>query len=61
MGKVHHATIGEATESDNQTWVYIDCDPDDRIEDPEYSKNWDYVDCKRCLKKRKSTKKITEK
>lgn len=49
MGKTHHATVEEATESDNETYAYITCDPDERIEDPKYSKNWEWVDCKRCL------------
>ena len=46
----HFASIEQATESDNTTWVYILCDPRDEkygYEDPEYG---DVVTCKRCLK-----------
>lgn len=49
--KTHHADIEEATESDNTTWVYILCHPDEHIEDPKWSKDWEGVDCKKCLKR----------
>lgn len=49
--KTHHAWVDEATESDNQTWVYITCDPHDRFVNAlRYSKNWTNVDCKNCLR-----------
>lgn len=50
MKATHHATVEKATESDNEVWVYVDCDPDEHIEDPDYTEFWDYVNCKRCLK-----------
>ena len=53
MGKVTHAaSVEQATESDNTTWVYILCDPQDNkygYDDPEYGDTKD-VTCKRCLK-----------
>lgn len=50
--KTHHATVQEATESDNTTWVFITCDPGERFEsDLPYSKWWDdSVNCKNCLR-----------
>lgn len=47
--KTHHAWIEPATESDNTEYASITCDPEELIEDPEYSNNWEDVSCKRCL------------
>lgn len=50
---VHHATVQEATESDNTTWVWITCDPGNRFENLEeisYSKWWDDATCRNCLR-----------
>jgi hypothetical protein len=49
--KVHYATVDEATESDNTTWVYIACDPGDQfVNKLSYSKWWAGVTCKNCLR-----------
>ena len=52
---IHHAVVEEATESDNTTWVYIDCAPPDGFENlAAYSKHWEGVTCKRCLRRKPS-------
>lgn len=53
--KTHHAVVEEATESDTDTWVYITCEPKDGFQNKvPYTKFWDKVDCKNCLRRKPS-------
>lgn len=49
--KVHKVIRDEWSENPDES-EYILCDPDDRLVDPKCSLNWNYITCKRCLKKR---------
>ena len=51
--KTHYAEVEEATESDNETWVWIACEPKDGFQNKvSYTKKWDAVDCRNCLRLR---------
>lgn len=51
MKKVHMASVEEATEGDNTTYISILCDWNEKVlMGPDYTEDSKFVTCKRCLK-----------